>query len=115
MGMGRKSREKGKRGERELVHELQRFGFTETRRSQQYCGSAESADLVGLPGVHIECKRMESFSPYKALEQAAGDSAGTSNLPAVMHRRNGQPWIVVMTLNDWAKLYQAYLDNSLAF
>lgn len=113
--MGKRSREKGKRGERELAHVLQNLGFYAVRRSQQYCGSADSADLVGLPGVHIECKRMESFSPYKALEQAAGDSAGTSNLPAVIHRRNGQPWIVVMTLDDWAKLYRAYLDNSLAF
>lgn len=49
------SRQKGAAGERELAKALRSHGF-ETRRGQQYCGSNGDADVVGLPGVHIECK-----------------------------------------------------------
>ena len=52
------SREKGKRGERELAGELRRHGY-DARRGQQYCGANGDADVVGLPGLHIECKRVE--------------------------------------------------------
>lgn len=102
--MGKMSREKGKRGELELAHELQALGFPEVHRSQQYCGSADSADLVGIPGIHIECKRTETLSVYRALDQAIRDSEGSDDIPTVMHRRNGQPWVIVMRLSDWAQL-----------
>ena len=51
--MGRMSRDKGKRGERELANALRNCGY-ETRRGQQYSGTETSADVVGLPGIHIE-------------------------------------------------------------
>lgn len=101
------SRSKGKRGELELAHELQALGFPEVHRSQQYCGSADSADLVGIPGIHIECKRTETLSIYRVLEQAIRDSEGTDDIPTVMHRRNGRSWVVVMRLSDWARLMQS--------
>ena len=106
--MGKTSREKGKRGELELVHELQRLGFPDAHRSQQYCGSASSADVLGLPGIHIECKRIEKLSLYNAYGQAVRDSAGSTDIPVVMHRQNNRPWLVIMSLDDWAKLYQAF-------
>ena len=106
--MGKASRNKGKRGELELSHELQHLGFQTAHRSQQYCGTASSADVIGLPGVHIECKRTESLSVYAAYDQAVRDSADSSDLPVVMHRRNHRPWIVIMRLSDWADLYRAY-------
>lgn len=106
--MGKTSREKGKRGELELVHELQRLGFPDAHRSQQYCGSASSADVLGLPGIHIECKRIEKLSLYNAYGQAVRDSAGSTDIPVVMHRQNNRPWLVIMGLDDWAKLYQAF-------
>ena len=55
------SRNKGKVGERELAKKLREYGF-EARRGQQYCGADGSADVVGLEGVHIECKRTERLS-----------------------------------------------------
>ena len=106
--MGKTSREKGKRGELELVHELQRLGFPDAHRSQQYCGSASSADVLGVPGIHIECKRIEKLSLYNAYGQAVRDSAGSTDIPVVMHRQNNRPWLVIMGLDDWAKLYQAF-------
>lgn len=109
--MGKMSRDKGKRGELELSHRLQALGFTECHRAQQYCGSASSADILGLSGIHPECKRTEALRLYEAMEQAIRDSGGTDDLPAVFHRRSKRPWLVVMTLEDWAVLYQAFLTN----
>lgn len=109
--MGKMSRDKGKRGELELVHKLQGLGFPDVHRAQQYCGSASSADVLGLPYVHPECKRTEALRIYEAIEQAVRDSAGTTDLPAVFHRRSKQPWLVVMRLEDWVELYRAYLTK----
>ena len=49
------SRQKGKRGERELASYLRGLGY-DARRTQQYSGEGESDVVVeGLP-LHIECK-----------------------------------------------------------
>lgn len=107
--MGKFSKDKGKRGELELVHKLQELGFQKVHRSQQYCGSASSADVLGLPGVHIEVKRTEALSLYTAYAQAIRDADGSEEMPVIFHRRNGKPWLVAMSLEDWAKLYHKKL------
>jgi Holliday junction resolvase len=96
--------EKGKSGERELSHKLQEYGF-QTRRGQQFCGSNGDADVVGLPGVHIECKRVEALNIDKALQQSIFDSRDNDEIPVVMHRKNRTPWKVTMLLDDFMKLY----------
>ena len=55
--MGKAQREKGKRGERELAGILRDYGYN-CRRGQQYCGTSGDADVIGLPDVHIEVKRV---------------------------------------------------------
>jgi Holliday junction resolvase len=100
------SRRKGKVGENELARKLREFGF-DVHRSQQYCGNTgEAADLVGLPGVHIECKRVEQLNIDKAMEQAINDAekAGKKDMPAVFHRKNGKPWKVTILLPDFMHL-----------
>lgn len=109
--MGKMSRDKGKRGELELSHRLRDLGFADCHRAQQYCGSASSADILGLEHIHPECKRTEALRIYEAMEQAIRDSEGTDDLPAVFHRRSKKPWLVVMCLEDWAVLYRALLDQ----
>lgn len=111
--MGKAERNKGKRGERELANALKNCGY-DARRGQQYSGTETSADVVGLPGVHIECKRMEQLRLYDALEQAETDAGDSGDVPAVFHRRNKKPWVVVMRLDDWLELYRKaknYGDN----
>lgn len=108
--MGKSSREKGKQGERELAAELRRLGFDSARRAQQYCGTESSADILGLERVHIECKRCEALSIYKAMQQAIRDAGETQDIPVVMHRRSRQPWLAIMALEDWAEMYQAYIN-----
>jgi Holliday junction resolvase len=100
------NRRKGKDGENELARKLREFGF-DVHRSQQYCGkTGEAADLVGLPGVHIECKRVEQLNIDKAMEQAINDAemAEKKEMPAVFHRKNGKPWKVTILLPDFMKL-----------
>lgn len=97
------SKQKGKQGELELSHILQSFGYN-TRRGQQYCGANGDADIVGLPHIHIECKRVENLNIYQAVEQAKSD-AKSEELPAVFHRKNRKEWLVTMPLKDWIKLY----------
>ena len=98
------SRQKGKRGEIELAKVLREAGY-DTRRGQQYSGTETSADVVGLPGIHIECKRVENLNVYNALAQAIRDTGESGDLPAVFHRKNNQPWLVTMRLDDWLKIF----------
>jgi Holliday junction resolvase len=105
------SKQKGKRGELELSHKLQDYGF-DTRRSVQYNGKADDgqADLLGLPGIHIECKRVEKLNLYDAMAQAIHD-AKDGELPSVFHRKNHSEWLVTMRLSDWIKLYKEYFET----
>lgn len=104
--MGKTSREKGKRGERELSSFLRSFGY-EARRGQQYCGSNGDADVVGLPGIHIECKRVEKLNIAAAMSQSIAD-ANPDEKPVVMHRRNNAQWLVTMRLDDFMEIYREW-------
>jgi len=83
--MGKPSRDKGKRGEREAAGILSELFGVPVRRAQQYSGNAGTADLVGLPGVHVEVKRRERGNVANWLDQAV-DDAGDETTPMVVHR-----------------------------
>ena len=104
--MGKPSREKGKRGERELSSKLREHGYG-CRRGQQYSGAAGDADVIGLIGIHIECKRTERLNLYDAMAQAIHD-ATPKELPAVFSRRNNSSWLVTMELDSWMQIYKEY-------
>lgn len=98
------SRAKGKAGELEAAIFLREHGFDEVRRGVQYRGGGDSPDLVGLPGCHVEVKRVERGSLYDWLDQAQRDSAGTGRIPVVAHRRNRKEWVAILPLADFLKL-----------
>lgn len=103
--MGRSSQVKGKAGEQELARLLRQHGYEIERGGALSFG--ERPDLMGLPGVHIECKRVERLNLDTAMGQAIRDSARFGDgAPAVFHRRNRQPWMVTMLLEDWMGLYE---------
>ena len=106
------SRRKGAEGERELSKELASYGFP-TRRGQQYRGGGDSPDVVGLPGIHIECKRVEHLNIEKAMAQSRRDAEGTEDIPVVMHRKNREGWKVTMDLNEFMNLYIAATCDSM--
>lgn len=97
---------KGKTGELELARKLREYGY-DVRRSVQYNGKAEEGqpDLLGLPGIHIECKRTEALRLYEAMGQAKHD-AKEDTLPVVFHRRNSCEWLTILTLDDFMDIYQ---------
>lgn len=99
------SKRKGAQGERELASKLHEYGY-EARRGQQYCGANGDADVVGLPGIHIECKRVERLNIEDAMSQAKSDAGKKKLLPAVFHRKNNCEWLVTMRLEDWIRLYR---------
>lgn len=117
------SKAKGARGERELANELKAYGFN-TRRGQQYCGANGDADVVGVPHIHIECKRVEKLNIDTAYKQAC-DDARDDEIPVVMHRKDKQDWKVTMSLEDWIDMYNKayggtmittdYIDNGIEF
>lgn len=98
------SRNKGATGERELAKKLKEYGYN-CRRGQQYCGANGDADVVGLPGIHIECKRVEKLNIDNAMLQAVKDRKD-GEMPAVFHRKNNCEWLVTMRIDDWIKLYR---------
>ena len=104
--MGKSQREKGKRGERELAVKLREYGY-DCRRGQQYCGINGDADVLGLPGIHIECKRVERLNIQIAMEQSKRDAA-EGEFPTVFHRRDRSEWLVTMRLEDWAELFREW-------
>lgn len=104
--MPKNSRNKGAAGERELANLLKDKGH-DCRRGQQFCGANGDADVVGLDGIHIECKRTESFRMWDALEQSSND-ARDGEKPVVIHRKNRKGWVVVQPLDDWLEMYEAW-------
>jgi hypothetical protein len=105
------SKRKGAEGERELAKKLREYGY-DCRRGQQYCGANGDADVVGLPGIHIECKRVQNLNIYNAIAQAKHDALPFDTmLPAVFHRKDDSEWLVYMTLEDWIKIYLEWANG----
>lgn len=100
------SRSKGKRGELELARELKHHGYA-CRRGQQFSGASGDADVIGLPGIHIECKRVERLNLQDAMAQAKHDCRERT-FPTVFHRKNNARWLVTMELDDWIELYREW-------
>ena len=101
------SRAKGARFERNLASLLREYGY-DCRRGQQYCGANGDADVVGLPGLHIEAKAQEPMRLYEWMSQAKRDAEGTGRLPAVFHKKNYSEILVTMTLDDFMHLYREW-------
>ena len=100
------SRDKGKRGELEAAHALKKHGY-DTRRGQQFAGINGDADVVGLPYIHLEIKRVEKLNIDDALQQSIRD-AKDNEVPVVMHRKNRTEWKITMKFSDWIEMYKAW-------
>ena len=85
------SKQKGAVGERELAQLLRNQGWMDARRGVQYSGLKGDADVVGVDGIHIECKRVQQVSDERWLEQAERD-ARIGEIPVVIYRRNHEQW-----------------------
>ena len=100
------SKAKGGRFERWIGHYGQAHGL-DAHRGQQFKGGADSPDVVGFPGIHIEAKHNEHLNVYAAMEQAIRDSEG-KNFPTVIWKKNRKPVLVTMLIDDWWELYDVW-------
>ena len=112
--MGRMSRQKGKRGEREAAAELAVVFACDARRGVQYQGGPDSPDVVldGVP-IHVEAKRTERLSLWAAIDQAKAD-APEGKVPIVWHKCNRRGSIVIVEtsrLGDLVACVHKTLEN----
>lgn len=104
---GEASRNKGKRGELQLAKLLREvWGYEDVRRGHVF---DHESDLVGLEGIHVECKCQEKLNVYNAMQQAVEESEKRKDgVPAVFHKRDRGEWLVTMRLSDWIDLYGSW-------
>lgn len=98
---GKRSRNKGKRRELELVHILNDNGF-DVRRGYVF---QNEPDLVGLEGFHVEIKGVEALNVRKALKQSIEDAEKRKDgIPIVAWKKSKEPWTVTLLLDDFLDL-----------
>ena len=110
--MGRMSRQKGKRGERECAAELAAILGVDARRGVQYQGGPDSPDVVleGVP-IHVEAKRTERLALWSAIEQANAD-APAGKVPIVWHKANRKPSVVIVETDRlWEFVYAMWMSR----
>ena len=103
------SKAKGSTGEREVAHILQEYGYN-GQRGQQYCGLKGDADVIGLPGVHLEVKRVECLRLHEAMRQSKRD-AREGEIPMVVHRRNREEWLAILPFKSFLEMYKAWEEK----
>ena len=102
---GLRSKRKGKVGELEAAKAIQDTFGCHARRGVQYQGGPESPDVIAdgregnLLPLHFEVKRCERLQLRKAVAQAQQDSSD-DQIPVVLHRWNGGPWLMILQLDD---------------
>jgi len=108
--MGRMSRQKGKRGEREAAAELGAILGVDARRGVQYQGGPDSPDVVldGVP-IHVEAKRTERLSLWAAVEQAKTD-APAGSVPIVWHKPNRRGSVIIVETARLAEFVEAVAE-----
>lgn len=108
------SRAKGARFERMLATKFRECGYKNARRSAQYCGNTgAAADVVNLPGIHVEAKSCERMQLYDWMAQAIRDAeaGGKGDFPTVFHKKNNAEILVTMRFDDWMQLYKEYASG----
>ncbi|MBX6334209.1 hypothetical protein IRY61_02605 [Candidatus Saccharibacteria bacterium] len=98
--MTRLSREKGKRGEREVVsiiHDL--LGVNASRRVRQHDGDS---DVIGVPGWSIEVKRRAVVTEGMKRQwwDQACVQANDDERPCVWYRANRSGWRVIWSVSE---------------
>lgn len=105
---GKASRDKGVRGERLLVHFLKDHGF-DVKRGMVWL---KQSDVIGLDGIHIECKVNEALNVRKALDQSIEEAEKKKDgLPTVFWKKSRKEWVTVMRTEDWLVLYKLARGN----
>jgi hypothetical protein len=114
------SKRKGDNYERELASYINGKTGTKSFRAPLsgggHVGLSGGADLLGVPSLFIEAKRVERLNFHDAMRQAEGNVAKTSSpdTPIVINRKNRMPTgqsLCLLRLDDFLKFYSAYLKQ----
>lgn len=106
---GKSARDKGARYELELVHILRDFYGYSVRRGYVF---QHESDVIGLQGVHIECKAVERLNIRKAYKQAVEEALERADgVPVVFHHKAREGWLVTMSLEDFMDFYGGWHDT----
>lgn len=106
---GKSARDKGARYELELVHILRDFYGYPVRRGYVF---QHESDVIGLQGVHIECKAVERLNIRKAYRQAVEEANKRNDgVPVVFHHKNREGWLVTLSLADFMDMYGGWNDT----
>lgn len=107
--MGKLSRDKGKRGEREVVALLRKHGF-EARRGQQFRGGSDSPDIIhNMEGFYIEVKLRQNLNLYDTIDVAMTEKKSHEDV-LVFHRKNARPWLITMDAGDFLELMEEFYE-----
>lgn len=98
---GRHSRNKGKRGEREVANALSDAGFVGIKRGWQARVGSTECDVEGTPW-WLEVKRGKRCNPRAAYRQAVSDTDG--RMPVVVWRDDREDWMVTLSFKDFIEL-----------
>lgn len=98
--MGNQSRRKGLRGEQEVARAFRGAGYEV--KALEYGGDwlCIHGANIHVPPLHVEVKRAEQLKMKEWLRQAAAEAV-PSHVPVVVFRQSGEPWRVVVTLEDF--------------
>ena len=105
---GRMSRNKGAAAERELAEILSNeLGFVVKRKLDQ---ARDSGDDIQVQKYRIEAKRRETLALPAWCRQIEAHCQ-PCEVPVVAYRQNGQPWRIVMKLEDFLPLLRGDLTR----
>ncbi|HYF56281.1 MAG TPA: restriction endonuclease [Salinarimonas sp.] len=103
--MGRAQRVKGHSFERWVANFFKALGYADAKRGIGQARSAgEVADVEGVPGIWVECKRGKRTHPREALEQAIEAGGHTGRMPVAICKDDRGPVTATMLLGDFAWL-----------
>ena len=101
---GRSAQAKGRRAEIELAEYLRENGYPAAEPGTPL-NYGKEADITGVNGLHIECKRHEKIEINKWYRQAEEDAERMQDgKPVVIFRQNRRQWMVTLSLSDFLEL-----------
>jgi hypothetical protein len=99
--VAKKSREKGKRGERAAADKLREL-YPDAKRTISQSRGAEDSDVGGTPW-HVEVKIGKAPPIAPAMDQAIRDSRG-ERPPLVMSKKDRGDWLITMRYEDFLRI-----------
>lgn len=99
------SRDKGKRGELEVVHYWHDLDFKCWRTPNSGGLTHSKGDINGVPGLHQEVKMQETVRIKEWIRQADEDCSPT-DIPVVIWRTSRMPWRVDLELSDFGPIWK---------